>query len=134
VVENVDLVRRVIAAHNRGEFAVVFGAYHPDIEWSLERLPPLGGFDRVYRGHEGIRTFWRTWFDAWETVSFEYEEFIETGEQVVSILTQRMRGRSSGLEVDWNSYAQVWTIRGGKIVRVEFFQSRSEALEAGPKG
>ena len=32
--------------------------------------------------------------------------------------------------LEWNSYAQVWTIQDSKVVRVEFFPTRGEALEA----
>lgn len=78
----------------------------------------------------GVRTFWRLWLSAWETTSFEYDEFIDTGEHVVVVQTQRNRGRTSGIELEWNSYTQVWTIQDSKVVRVEFFPTRGEALEA----
>jgi hypothetical protein len=41
-----------------------------------------------------------------------------------------VRGRTSGVELEWTSYGQVWTIRDAKIVRMEFFPTRGEALEA----
>jgi uncharacterized protein len=129
--ENVEVVRRVIEAHNRGDFATVFAAYDPGIEWHIARVgAPVGDMEPVYYGHEGVRAFWRKWFAAWETASFEYEEFIDAGDRVVAILSQRMRGRTSGVELEWNSYAQIWTIQDGKVVRVEFFPTRSEGLEA----
>ncbi len=105
-------------AHQRGDFATVFAAYDPAIEWRTgdARTAQWSDFEPVYHGHEGVRTFWRTWFAAWETVYFEYEEFIDAGDQVLSILSQRMRGRTSGVELEWNSYAQVWTIRDGKVI------------------
>jgi ketosteroid isomerase-like protein len=49
---------------------------------------------------------------------------------VVTILSQFVRGRTSGVELDLDSYTQVWTIRDAKVVRVEFFANRTEALEA----
>jgi hypothetical protein len=49
------------------------------------------GFDPVYVGHDGVRTFWRLWLSAWETTSFEYDEFIDAGEHVVVVQSQRMR-------------------------------------------
>lgn len=128
--DNSEVVRRVIDAHQRGDFASVFAAYDPAIEWHIASLPLAPGFEPVYHGHDGIRAFWRVWFAAWETVGFEYEEFIDAGDTVVAILSQRMRGRTSGVELEWSSYAQVWTVREGKIVRVEFFLTRDEALDA----
>jgi ketosteroid isomerase-like protein len=129
--ENVEIVRAVIEAHDRGDFDAVFAAYDPGIEWSIEAtMAPVGDFEPVYHGHDGVRAFWRQWFAAWETVSFEYEEFIDAGERVISILSQRMRGRRSGVELEWNSYAQVWSVRDEKIVRVDFFPNRTDALEA----
>ena len=132
--ENVEIVRKVIEAHERGDFATVFAAYDPQVEWNVTRTQEdaMGGLDLepVYYGRAGIRTFWRAWFAAWEQVSFEYQEFIDAGDKVVSVLSQRMRGRTSGLDLEWNSYAQVWTVYDGKIARVEFFPTRGEALKA----
>ena len=133
-------------AKNRGRPSArglpsVFAAYDPAIEgrtgggaaqWSGTPELPVqwSDFETVYLGHEGVRMFWRTWFAAWETVDFEYEEFIDAGDQVLCILSQRMRGRTSGVELEWSSYAQLWTIRDGKVIRVQFFANREEALEA----
>jgi ketosteroid isomerase-like protein len=127
--ENVELVRRVYEAHERGDFA--FAAYDREIEWHVTRLAgPELGFDSLYVGHDGVRRFWKDWLSAWETTSFEYEEFIDAGEQVIVVLSQRMRGRTSGIDLESDSYAQVWTVRAGKLVRTEFFPTRAEALEA----
>jgi ketosteroid isomerase-like protein len=129
--ENVKLVREVIEASQRGEMERVFDAYDPDIEWRISALPTRApDSEPVYRGHEGVRAFWRAWAEAFETPSFDYEEFIDAGDTVVSILSQRVRGRTSGIEQEWKSYGQNWTIRERKVVRVEFFLTRAEALEA----
>ena len=61
---------------------------------------------------------------------FEYDEFIDAGEHVVVVQTQRYRGRTSGIELEWISIAQVWAIQDAKVVRVEFFPTRGEALVA----
>jgi ketosteroid isomerase-like protein len=110
----------------------VFAAYDQEIEWHTGDGLTAGwsDFEPVYHGHEGVRNFWRTWFAAGETASFEYEEFIDAGGSVITILSQRMRGRTSGVELEWASYAQIWTIRDDKIVRIEFFADRDAALEA----
>ncbi len=129
--ENIDLVKRLIDASERGEMDEVFGGYDPEIEWSISDVrTEFTDFEPVYRGHEGVRRFWRTWAEAWEVFSFEYVEFIDAGDTVVSVLNQRMRGRMSGIEQEWNSYAQNWTISQGKVVRVQFFMDRSQALAA----
>ena len=76
-------------------------------------------FDPVYYGHDGVRTFWRTWFSAWEKASFEYEEFIDAGDNVVTILSQHVRGRASGIELDWKSYGQIRLRPGRLALRIE---------------
>jgi hypothetical protein len=48
---------------------------------------------------------------------------------VISVATVQNRGRVSGVEVEWTQCG-VWTIQEGKIVRVAWFRTRSDALEA----
>jgi len=99
-----------------------------EIEWDASEsgLPDIGG---VYRGKDAVRGFWRDWFAAWETLEFEYE-LVDAGDRVVMLLEQRMRGRSTGIEVSLGKYAQVATLRDGLMVRWKLYLSQSEALEA----
>jgi ketosteroid isomerase-like protein len=129
--ENVELVQDVVEASQRGEMDKVFAAYDPEIEWRIDELPTVApDSEPVYHGHEGVRRFWRTWAESFETPTFQYEEFIDAGDTVISILSQHVRGRGSGIELEWNSYAQNWTIKDGIITRVEFFPERAQALAA----
>lgn len=127
--ENVEIVRRVFEATIRGEGSQVLEFYDPEVDLeargSLANL--IGG--GVYHGHDGIRRFYRAYYEAWEHVDYEIEELIDAGEYVVSIVTNRGRGRASGVALDW-PVPGVWTVKDGKVVRVVFFSSREEALEA----
>lgn len=129
--ENVEIVRRVYEAAARRDAAAVLAAYHPDIEWDFSRSPFRDVFKQpVYRGHEGLRSFIRERYEeAWQSIEDQCDELIDAGEQVISVLTSRGRGRASGAEVE-RTHAGVWTIRNGKIIRVEWLGSRAEALEA----
>ena len=129
--ENVEIVRRVYDATSRREDATtILTFYDPEVEWDISHGPAreLMGH-RVYRGHEGLRRFFREWYEAWETVKPALEELIDAGEHVIAVETTRGRGRTSQVEVEMPHYS-VWTIRRGKVIRVVWFATREEALEA----
>jgi ketosteroid isomerase-like protein len=57
------------------------------------------------------------------------EELIDAGERVISVETTRGRGLASGAVVEVHQCG-IWTIRTGKIVRVEWLDAtREEALD-----
>ena len=58
-----------------------------------------------------------------------HEEFVDAGDRVVVALHLRGRGRGSGVEIDARFF-DVYTIRDGKIVRMDEFTERFAALEA----
>ena len=129
--ENVEIVRRLYDAAARQDTSNVLNFYDPEIEWDISHAPArnLMGEPHVFNGHEGLRTFFRHWYEAWKHVEPDLEELIDEGEQVISVETTRGRGRTSGAVVEL-AHAAVWTFREGKIVKVVWFGSRSEALEA----
>jgi ketosteroid isomerase-like protein len=105
--DKVEIVRAVYDAVARRDTAAVLAFYDPEVEWDYSRgaLAGLMG-PGVYHGHEGLRRWNREWYTAWE-------------------------GRASGAEVEMSTrQAGVWTIRGGKLVRVVWFPSVEEAREA----
>ncbi len=128
--ENVEIVRRVYDAAARRDAASVLALYDPDVELDNSPLEVVGWGGGVYRGHEGLRSFFREWHEAWAVIEYDFEDLIDApGEHVISAVTRRGRGRASGAEVKL-ALALVWTIRDGKVVRVVWFPSREEALQA----
>jgi hypothetical protein len=103
--------------------------FDPDIEWDASEIPVLD-LSGVYRGMEAVRQYWRAWFAAWETFPYEFE-VIDAGDRVVALFDhQRMRGRSTGIEVPVPNYATVMTFRHGLCVHWKLYTNQSEALAA----
>jgi ketosteroid isomerase-like protein len=126
--ENVELVRRAFEVFLAGKSEFGRELADPEIEWDASEVP-APDINGVYTGIEAVRQFWREWLAAWETVQFEYE-LVDAGDRVVALIDQRMRGRSTRIEVPFGKYAQVYTFRDGLIVHWKLFMSQSKALEA----
>ena len=133
--ENVELVRRLLDMFANRDHEAVFAFYDPDIEWDGRAGPNAVGMDDVsaiYYGHEGVRTFWRRWLQAWKDVQFEVEDVLDAGDEVVALIcNQRQWGRKSGIVTVMPPYGLVFTIRDGKVVRWRSYPSHEAALQAG---
>ncbi|MFN2617789.1 MAG: nuclear transport factor 2 family protein [Thermoleophilaceae bacterium] len=128
--ENVEIVRRLYEAVARRDAEAVLSLYDPEVEWDMSR----GAFgeleeESIQHGHEGLRSWFRTQYEAWEKWEDNPDELIDAGEHVVSVVTSRSRGRASGVDVE-SHHAAVWTVRQGKVIRVTWFPTREAALEA----
>lgn len=124
--KNVELVRRIWEAAEHREDEALFALYDPDIVWQSHYVGPMetGG---LYRGHEGIRRFFRDWLESFDAYEARAETFIEVGDQVVVGYRVTGRGKGSGVRVDmprWN----VYRLRNALVTHVEVFDSKDEAL------
>jgi hypothetical protein len=129
--ENVEIVRRAWEAFQRGDIDEGFQAFAPDVEWDVSRdiWGGVVGGGR-YQGTEGVLAWLRDLYSAWETFEMVAEEVIDAGsDQVIGVLAARGRGRTSGIEVEHHP-GGVTTLRDGKVIRVEWYPTREEALEA----
>jgi ketosteroid isomerase-like protein len=127
--EDVEVVRRVYEAAARHDSAAVLELYDPDVVLDATAIGLVGSAKKMYRGHEGLRALFAEWHDAWGEIEYSYEELIDAGDRVVSVVTRHARGRSSGVEVE-RPFTLVWTVRDGKVVSVVWFLDRDEALKA----
>jgi ketosteroid isomerase-like protein len=116
--ESVEIVRRFLMADVDEALAYA----DPDIVWNpIEELPT--------RGHEAVRASTVRWKAEWDHYELVPEEFVDRGDHVVVTVRIRARGRGSGAEVDARFY-DLYTLRDGKIVRMDQFAERAQALEA----
>jgi ketosteroid isomerase-like protein len=85
----------------------------------------------VYRGHDGVRAYWRRWLSAWNDLEFEVEAVRDAGDDVVLLTrNQRQWGRHTGIASEFPSMAMVFSFRGDKVVRVRTYTDQHAALEA----
>jgi ketosteroid isomerase-like protein len=131
--ENVTVVRDLLEAFRRRDHERAFDFYDPEIEWDATRAGGISlDLAGVYRGHDGVRVYWRRWLSAWKDLQFEIEDVREGegGEVVALIRNQRQWGRHSGIATEMAPYGLVFTIRAGKVVRWRAFPDRESALDA----
>jgi ketosteroid isomerase-like protein len=125
--ENVEIVREMLDAFNRGDVAAVIARFDQDCELDEpSEMPdsPRSGF----RGHDGIRD-WMTNLREVVGVRFEPMGFTTSGDAIVGEFAARGLGQASGVPVEWTTYAVVHT-RDRKIMRAQAFLTKDEALEA----
>jgi len=126
--ENVERLREGFEAFLARKYGWGTDLLHPDVVWDATNSQ-IFDISRVYHGPAGVADFWREWLGAWETVEFEYE-LVDAGNQVVALVDQRMRGRSTDIEVPLGKYAHLYTFRDGLIVHWKLYESQAAALEA----
>ena len=125
--ENIDVVRQMLDAFNRGDIPAVIAAFDESCElYEPPEMPdtPTPGF----RGHDGIRE-WMTNLREVGGVRFEPASFTTSGNVLFSELAARGLGQASGVPIEWTTFA-VFHVYDGKILRSQAFLGRDEALEA----
>jgi len=132
--ENVEIVRQLFDAIARRDSPAALVLYDEDFEWDFSRVPwgEVAG-QGVHHGRDALQKVYREWRRAWEDYEESLDELIDAGENVISVMTARGRGRASGAEVEVHTTG-VWTVRNGKIIRSVWFPTRDEALASvGPR-
>ena len=99
--------------------------YHADFECVMYTF----GGEKRYAGLDGLRAFLLDWTAPWATYRLENEKAIDLGERV--LMLNRDRGlREGGTQEVEGRIAAVFTIRDGKVVRIDAYTTHAEALEA----
>jgi ketosteroid isomerase-like protein len=126
--ENMDLVRSIYAAWERGDFTSAEWA-HPEIE-SVAADGPAPGRPT---GLAGMAEVHRDWLSTWEEWRVEAEEYRELdGERVLVLFHFSARCKTSGLEIGqiWTKGASLFHLRAGQVTRLVQYFDRAKALEA----
>jgi ketosteroid isomerase-like protein len=101
-----------------------FDLLSDDIVWSV----PMFDHDESFQGHRGVAEFFRRWLGTWEGYEYVLEELHPcTDGRVVTLFTERGRGRGSGVPVEIRPLG-IWTVRDGKVIVYRGYMDRDEGL------
>jgi ketosteroid isomerase-like protein len=122
--ENVELHHRCVDAFNRRDLDALLAVMDDDVE-VVSRIVAVEG---SLNGHDGMRRWWKSWFDVWPDYKIEVVEVRDLGD--VTLATLRALGHGAGSDVPFEDLAwQLARWRRGKCVLWRVFNNRDEALE-----
>ena len=126
--ENVDVVLDQFAATNERDFPRAMSHYAEDVELVVH--PDAFLQSGTFTGRDAVGEWFGDWFRTFEPgYHFEIEEARDLGEVVFLNASHRGHGRTSGAEVHGQT-GYLYTVRDGKIARVELYANPAAALQA----
>ncbi len=125
--ENVELVTRAYA-HTQATGQVYAQGLASGFVWDMSKYEGWPEQQR-YEGVDGANRFLDDWVGAWDDWELEIEEIFDAGDKVVVVVHQRGRARATGMTLDM-VFAQIWTIRDGRLARMDMYSEPIDALRA----
>ncbi len=123
--ENVQLARQSYDAVNRRDLDAFLDLMDEDVE-GVSRIAAMEG---GLHGHDGMRRWWRSWFEAFPDYAIDVAEIRERGDVIFAAFRAHGHGAGSDLPLEDNIWhASRW--RNGKCVWWRVLYSWEEALEA----
>lgn len=117
--KNVEIVKRLYAAFGRGDVEAAVALMDDKVEWIApgpSTIPWAGNF----QGKDGVRRFFTIAVDLLAVQEHRTDGFIAQKDKVVSIGFEDHKVKASGKGYR-STWVHVYTIRKGKIVRMEEF-------------
>jgi ketosteroid isomerase-like protein len=125
--ENLEIVRKGFEAFNERGVEGIIPLVHPD--FVAVTPPDLASEPDTYRGPDGLRSWFDSFYEVMDDIRWDGHEFHEAGDRVVVEFTLRARGKTTGLDFGQDA-VMVWELRDGKAVRVDLYSTLEEALAA----
>ena len=125
--ENVRLLARMYEAWDAQDLAAVCELLDPEFEWVNPSYAVHPGIRRGHEGMEKVMENLRESFERQVRVLGEVEEL--DGDRVLWHTVFHARGRDSGAQIDIEEQ-HLWTLRDGKILRIQWFHDVDEARRA----
>jgi ketosteroid isomerase-like protein len=122
---NEERTREAFALWNARDFdELLAGYFEPEAVWDVT---PIGvpGME-AYRGHEGIRKFFRDWLDVFPDSAIDVDAVETRGEWSIATVIQRVSGGTSGAPVPFRYFGIGHWIDG----RLRFVENHVDEAEA----
>ncbi len=91
--------------------------------------PELASEPGAYHGHDGLRRWFSSFYEAMEEIRIEPRRIEPVGDHVLVAFRMIARGRSSGLEMVQEAVG-LTALEDGLLVEIQFFTTWDEATAA----
>ena len=123
--EYLDRVQESLDAFDRRDKAAWVEMVDPDIQ----AIPTDDWPENEIRGADAVWEFLLATDDPWEPSPYELTEVTEGDDYVVARMRREMRGKTSGVEVDYDYWFRA-DFAGARATLLRWFGTREQALDA----
>jgi ketosteroid isomerase-like protein len=126
IATDIEVVKETFAAFAARDLEAVLALAAPDIEFSAVTSEHAGRTE-PYRGHAGLRQYFRDVAAVWEELRLTPREFRARGDLILVTgkVTARSRSRTVSGSTGW-----IWRVRDGKVTYVRVYASAADAIAA----
>jgi ketosteroid isomerase-like protein len=118
-------IRHLVAAINARDLDAFLAHVTEDIEVE-SRFSQVGFGAAIYRGRDGVVSWWNEMDEAWDPIEAEVEDSADVGpDRTVILITLHGKGRNSGLRLN-DPIGACWYWRGERLRQIEMMD-REEA-------
>jgi ketosteroid isomerase-like protein len=126
----VIVIEAVFAAFSERDVERVLELTHPEVEFTAV-TNDFAGRTEPYRGHEGIRQYFRDVSLVWDELRLTPREYRRVGDRI--LVVGRVSARSSARIVDGTT-GWIWQLRDGLVVYGRVYASAADAERAAKAG
>jgi ketosteroid isomerase-like protein len=96
-----------------------------DFAWVVPNHPE----GAVRYGPDSVIEFFHEWIEPWEDFEIDWELEQGAPDRALATIDMSGRGKGSGVPVELRFF-QLWTVRDGRVARMEMFNDREAARRA----
>jgi ketosteroid isomerase-like protein len=126
IATDIELVKAMFAAFAARDLETVLSLADPDVELTAV-TGEHAGRTGPYRGHDGLRAYFRDVAALWEELRLTPREFRAAGDLI--LVTGKVSARSRSRTVT-GSTGWLWRVRDGRVVYVRVYASAADAIAA----
>ena len=130
IATDIEVVKASFAAFAARDLDAVLAMAAPDVELTAVTGEHAGRTE-PYRGHDGMREYFRDVASVWEELLLTPREFRASGDMI--LVTGKVSARSRSRTVT-GSTGWIWRVRDGKVTYVRVYASAADAIAALEEG
>jgi hypothetical protein len=111
---NVDIIKSLYQAFERGDISSVLDVLDPNVEWIESEGIPYGG---TFVGHEAVLNgVFQKIGSEWDNFQAHVDEFLDAGDRVITLGFDSGTYKATGKSMR-AATASIWTLKNGKVVK-----------------
>ena len=126
IATDIEVVKASFAAFAARDLDAALALMDPDVELTAVTGEQAGRTE-PYRGHEGMRQYFRDVATVWEELHLTPRDFRASGDLI--LVTGKVSARSRSRTVT-GSTGWIWRVRDGKVTYVRVYPSAADAIAA----